>query len=404
MVATDREGLLVRSPGEALVTARLDSARVTTRLIVVGWTAMAAGGATSCAVTSEGRLYCWGADRGLFGGAPAETCASAVPCHPDPVAVAPELRLRDVAIGVSHVCGLDTLGSAWCWGTNEVGELGDGTTTDRAAPAPAAEGHTFVDIAAGRRVTCGREGSGQVWCWGDRSGGQIGDGQDLDTPALRPVAVAGGPYDRITAGGGAVCGLTADGAAECWGFLYDHSEGITAYSRRHRSPIPWGAPLRFAALAVGALPWYCGVDDQSEVVCWGHNDQGQLGNGSDDPATIPTLAVGVPPARAVAAGVGFACAVTERGVAWCWGASGFGQTGSAVQTTCRADHYPCSPTPAPLTGTEGRGLRAIVAGDDYSLALDGAGRLYAWGFNLYGETAASRPAHVSLIHTIALPL
>ncbi len=404
VVLADRAGLRVRSSGEAVVTARLDSARVSTRLVVVGWAAMAAGGATSCAVTTEGRLYCWGADAGLFGGAPAEACASGVPCHPHPVAVFPELRLRAVTVGVSHACGLDTAGAAWCWGQNDVGQLGDGTTTDRAAPVPAAEGHAFVDIAAGRGVTCGREAAGQAWCWGARSGGQIGDGQDLDTPAVRAVAVAGGPYDALVAGGGGVCGLTPDGAAECWGFLYDHSEGITAYSRRHRSPIPWGAPLRFDDLALGTLPWYCGVDEQRDVVCWGHNDQGQLGNGSDDPATIPTLAVGVPPAKAVAAGTGFACAITESGGAWCWGASGVGQTGSAVQTTCRADNYPCSPTPAPLAESEGKDLRAIAAGDDYSLALDGAGRLYGWGFNLYGETAASRPAHVSLIHSIALPL
>lgn len=86
-----------------------------------------------------------------------------------------------------HTCGLTNVGAAYCWGGNDYGQAGDGTTVDRASPVPVGGGLVFAALTSGYGHTCGRTTTGAAFCWGRNTSGQLGDGTTTDR--LLPVAV-----------------------------------------------------------------------------------------------------------------------------------------------------------------------------------------------------------------------
>ena len=100
------------------------------------------------------------------------------------------LEATAVAAGDQHACGLYADGAAYCWGYNEMGQLGDGTNEDSSSPVAVAGGHTFTTLSAGRYFTCGLDEEGAAWCWGANSLGQLGNGREDDGDPLRPVLLS----------------------------------------------------------------------------------------------------------------------------------------------------------------------------------------------------------------------
>jgi hypothetical protein len=146
-----------------------------------------AGGAHTCALAS-GTAYCWGSNRYDQLGSTVETsCGDLWPAACEPRPVAGHLFTR-ISAGVEHTCALDASGTAWCWGRNAVGQLGDGTTQSSMTPVAVSGGLVFQEISAGGDVTCGYTTNGQAYCWGDTLG--IVDGV-LDH--LVPTKVPGQP-------------------------------------------------------------------------------------------------------------------------------------------------------------------------------------------------------------------
>jgi alpha-tubulin suppressor-like RCC1 family protein len=124
------------------------------------FTEIATTAGESCGLAAGGAVHCWGAAYG-----------------PAPVAVAGVPPLTSLSAGGGHICGLTVVGAAYCWGANQDGQLGDGTTTSRAAPQVVAGDLSFAALSAtGWRHACGVTLSGRAYCWGDNSDGQLGDG------------------------------------------------------------------------------------------------------------------------------------------------------------------------------------------------------------------------------------
>jgi alpha-tubulin suppressor-like RCC1 family protein len=194
--------------GDGSTTDRLIPVRVGGGLL---WKQLSAGLYHTCGVTIENRAYCWGADyAGQLGDG-----SGATP-RLRPRLVAGGHLFTQVDAGDVHTCAVTTSGQAFCWGANSFGQLGDGTTTFRFAPRAVAGGLAFSRVSAGDQHTCG-EVSHRAYCWGRNQVGQDGSG-GAGLPRLKPTAVKGGLFfGQVTAGFEHTCGKTTASVAYCWG-------------------------------------------------------------------------------------------------------------------------------------------------------------------------------------------
>ena len=285
--------------------------------------AVFAGGAHTCALTSVGAAYCWGrGESGQLGvPPPSSTCltdAGPFSCSMVPVPVGGGLTFVKLAGGGAHTCGLRSDGTAYCWGNNTYGQLGDNSTTSRNAPVPVLTGLKFDSIDAGAAHTCAvTKDAGAAYCWGRNDRGQLGDG--TTTNSAVPVAVAGGlTFQLIAAGGfsiGHTCGLTDLGAAHCWG---DNERGQlgtgTSDLDPHALPEPVSGGFVFDGLTAGLGRHSCALTDLGAAYCWGENTFGALGNRSRKDSAVPVAVVGNLSFDQLIAGgfIGHTCGVIER--------------------------------------------------------------------------------------------
>jgi alpha-tubulin suppressor-like RCC1 family protein len=228
---------------------------------------------------------------------------------------------------------LDSTGKAYCWGQDSLFQLGNGDTfvVNASTPVPVGTSLTFTSITAGRNHTCGLTSDGNAFCWGSNDHGQIGAGtlgSRFDTP--QPAA-GGTKFRMLSAGGVHTCGITTSGSALCWGGnesgqLGDADTVATGFA----TPVSGG--LTFAWIDAGATNT-CGVTTAGAVYCWGQNGYGQVGSGSaggelvKSPSAINVAGVTF---TQVTVGTRHACAVGP-GAAYCWGSNVLGALGNELQ-------------------------------------------------------------------------
>lgn len=310
-------------------TAGPDATMVTTPVPVWGGgidAAVDAGAWGSCGLTGTGAAKCWGYLPGLAGYLPG----------PDFTPVNVEGWTSGVAaisVGASHVCAIVGAGDVMCWGSNHHGELGNGTLTDGAS-APGATvaglGAGVKAISAGVDFTCALTSVGGVKCWGRNDLGQLGDGTSIASP--RPVDVIG-----LTSGVLAVsakwdhaCAVTQLGSVKCWG---DNEAGQLGNGNRLATWTPVsvaGLPSEVAAVAVGGTHT-CALTRLGGVVCWGFNEVGQLGDGTTTDRLAPVAVVGLSSGvLELSAGSMHSCAMTQGGSVKCWGNNPDGALGDGT--------------------------------------------------------------------------
>jgi alpha-tubulin suppressor-like RCC1 family protein len=332
--------------------------------------AIEAGSMRSCAVTTAGDALCWGNNtRGQLGDG-----TTSDRWEPVPVVGLPS-EVEQITTDLTHTCAVGASGSAWCWGSNDNGQLGDGTTSERWEPVPVAGLPSEVEeITAGSSYTCAIDVSGSAWCWGARA---LGNGTAEWRTERRSVYGLSSGVVSIALGFRHTCALRSDGAVLCWG---TNSSG--QLGRGSTGPSS-SLPLVVTALSSGvesvAAHWNhsCAIGSGGAAWCWGSNDGGQLGDGTISNRPAPVAVTGLSSGVvAIAPGFSHTCALTSGGGVVCWGSNSNGQLGDGTVT----DHA----VPAPVSGLSS-GVVSIASGSYHSCALTGAGGVLCWGYNSDGQ-------------------
>lgn len=325
---------------------------------------VAVGGRHTCAVSEDGRLFCWGNDdRGQLGlGSLDLTGPTEVELEGDAV---------EVVAGSRHTCVRQADGEVLCFGDNAQGQLGIDTFAGSALPLPVVgfEAGEVQELSAGDRHTCARvveDGATELRCWGDNRSGQLGNG-DLVNRRVPWLVSLPAPPVRVATGAAHTCVITeAEEARElhCFGSSSAGQVGAGSYD-----PTPSPAPIpRFGTILADDVAEVvtggfhtCATRADDSLYCWGSNRDGQLGN--DELAIEPRPGpVGVA-AHSIGAGQRTTCGVIDRRL-HCWGGDGVGAVG--VGTVL----YRPTPTPVPaLSDVSGV---AVAAG--YSCAIHGEER------------------------------
>lgn len=343
---------------------------------------IAAGTRHSCAVSEAGGAMCWGDNAfGQLGDGLGLNRVLPIEVDALPTGV------TKISAGALHACALASGGTALCWGSNTGGQLGDGGTTTGYSPQAVRglEGGV-LDIAAGGAHTCAIRFSGGVKCWGSNWLGQLGDGSTVGR--LEPTEVSGlaAGVIQVVAGGRHSCALLSSGAAMCWG---DNDAGQlgdgTGKSRRNPVQV-LGLSTGVVMLAAGSAHT-CAVLVGGEAKCWGANISGQIGDNSGlnqaAPASVLGLDTGV---VQIAAGGTHSCAIMSSGAVKCWGGIYSGQSALGASGDSGATVEVFGPS---------SGAIALALGDQHSCVALAGGSVQCWGGNTWGElgdgTALLRP-------------
>lgn len=235
-----------------------------------GITAIATGLDTSCAI-AQGAVFCWGL--GIFGQlGDGKKQNSSLPSRVSLPARSPVPR--QISVGGAHACVLLEGGQVRCWGANDHGQLGDGTTHEQKTPTIVAGLGNTKQVAAGRNHTCALWEDGTVWCWGWNNDGQLGAGERQD--ASRPVKATGlSGVVELAAGNSHNCARTAAGKVYCWGWNQYGQVG-NAIVGDALEPTEIESPKDILQLALGSKH-SCARLKSGTFSCWGDNSRRQLG-------------------------------------------------------------------------------------------------------------------------------
>jgi alpha-tubulin suppressor-like RCC1 family protein len=349
----------------------------------------------------------------------------------------------------SHECAIKFSGQLYCWGSNNFGQIGDGTLNDRSTPTLIDSGVSYVFVAVGATHTCGITSASAVpantlKCWGKNSAGQLGDG--TTTNQLSPVIIdIGVAYAQVVTGHSHSCALTAASATpanaiKCWGNNSSGQVGDTTMIQK-LLPTTVDVGVNYALITAGAYHT-CGVTTAANLPgkalkCWGFNASGQIGDGTQSSTSTPLIIDSGVTYASVSGGLYHTCGITSStapipNALKCWGDNSYYELGDGTQslrllptainaaisyTQVSSGAYgTCARTTAgsgsalhcwgtnnasqigdgtnrprstPTVIAAGQVFSAVTSGLSQTCALHATGTLNCWGANTKGQLAQS---------------
>ncbi len=344
----------------------------------------ALGGGHTCAVASDGALFCWGYN--LLGQLGQGTHGLATQANSPIKVAALGAGVAQVAAYAQHTCARATDGTVWCWGQNENGEIGDGTqgtAAQKDSPTKAIGLAGAIDVHITYGHTCAGTSDGSLWCWGNNATGQLGIGSTVEqhVPVKVNLQGVGSTVAQFSLGRIHTCARMKDGSLWCWG---SNIGGILGVGKDPSDVKYEALPDKLAGLGnsvaeVAAGDFHtCARTTDGALWCWGSDEYGQLGD--DEPKSpkgypVKVAALGNNVARVFAGGAS-TCARTTDGVMWCWGNNAYGELGDGTQVSKSV------PTKAIALGTDVVEL-GINMGNACVLKKDGT--FWCWGANKQGQ-------------------
>ncbi|MBC7710730.1 MAG: Ig-like domain repeat protein [Rhizobacter sp.] len=330
---------------------------------------LVSGGDHACSIDASGALRCWGFNSsGQLGDGSTVNRAS-----PTPV-VGMSTGTQYASAGAFHTCAITAAGGVRCWGQNFFGQVGDGSATARFSSVDVSGIATgAVAVAAANAHSCALLAGGVVKCWGYNGSGQLGTGDT--TNRLLPSLVNGlaGPVVAISAGADQTCALLANGALQCWG-AGRLGDGTTANRSVPTTVLGLAGPV--VKVSVGSSHT-CAVLMGGSVQCWGRNGTGQLGDGTTTERLLPNTVPGLSAVATLSASSGTTCAVLADASLQCWGYGAFGKLGNGVESFATL-------TPQAVVGLAS-GVTDVAAGDGHVCAMTQGGSIRCWGGNTNGQ-------------------
>ena len=249
----------------------------------------------TCGLSRTGEVYCWGSPGNLFttGEQPSSV----------PKRVAPGLLFASISVGNAYACGVTIDRRGYCWGNNDLGQLGRAQSSLDRAPREIEGNLRFEQISAGGIHACGTTVNGDAYCWGANESLQLGASttgkclfRGVETSCqTRPVAVAGG------------------------------------FKFKSVQASDWGSPEAVTAFELTLRGHSCGLTPEQDIVCWGNNESGRIKRRLDFTEPFSLAPVKLPfleKFRTLAVGESHTCAVlVNGGQVWCWGDGTRGQRG-----------------------------------------------------------------------------
>ena len=362
----------------------------------------------TCAINTDGFLFCWGSNGSGSIGNGTDT-----PKMLHPIKISND-KWRSISAGRSSTCGIKQDGTLWCWGVNDQGQVGDGNGGYGAKSTIPVQVGTdkWLNVIATGNQNCGLKQDSTLWCWGQNHYGQIGDGTIINR--MSPVQIGGDKWSFINSKWGSTCAIKkSDNSLWCWGYnnFGQIGNGISGYTecpnngshcKTQKTPIQIGSDSWFVVSSGGLHT--CGLKQNGILWCWGNNSVGQLGNGKSGHDSCPTTAAADCENISTPIQIGNdywsyvdvnnvnTCALKQDGTLWCWGNNLDGQLGhikAPQNTPIKMEIDLCSHV------SVGREYICAIKKTDYTL--------WCWGLNDQGQvgngltSSTYTPTHVSCL-------
>jgi len=361
---------------------------------------IAAGYYATCAFTSDDQVSCWGYNGyGQLGNN--STAQSRVPVAIDTSGAISGKTIKSISFNWTHVCAAYDDNHVYCWGGDDFGQLGIGSTSiskvaaavDSSYTPPAIlSGLTNTAVSSGYYNACSLTSGGQVYCWGYNTLGQVGnnttDNSYVPSAVYTAGALSGKTIKSISTGWANNCAIASDDQVYCWG---DGFYGALGNNTTVLSKVPVATDttgvLSGKTIKSVSTGYYatCVIASDDLAYCWGYNTNGGLGNNSTTQSKVPvavdtTGVLSGKTIKSISVGQYYTCAIASDDLAYCWGNNSNGQLGNNSTTQSLV------PVAVNTAGVlSGKTMKSISTGYNHTCAIASDDQVYCWGYDLYGQ-------------------